>query len=149
MAVKTAKPYRDHYLIVEDDKGRQEFLLEKPTYAIGRDHKCDVRLNSQFVSRRHAILDRCLREDGTSFYRITDGDGQGKPSANGLLINGNKAVSHELRHGDEIVFGPQVFAIYQYRQRDVFPTSPHDDPYDITLIDPAMMEEEEETERRV
>jgi len=56
------------------------------------------------------------------------------------LINGSKLASHDLQHGDEIVFGPQAFAIYQYRQRDVFPTMPPDDPFDITLIDPAMMD---------
>lgn len=139
MAGKPAQPHKEHYLIVEDDKGRQEFHLKEPKYVIGRDNKCDIRLHSQFVSRRHATLLRCLELDGTAYYRIVDGDVGGKPSANGLLINTRKVPSHNLKHGDEIVFGPQVFAIYQYRQRDTFPTIPPDDPFDITLIDPHMM----------
>ena len=139
MAGKPAKPHKEHFLIIEDGKGRQEILLTHPAYALGREQKCDIRLNSQFVSRRHATLLRCLREDGSAYYKIVDGDAEGKTSANGLMINGHKLTSHELQHGDEIVFGPQVFAIYQYRQRDIFPTIPPDDPFDITLIDPAMM----------
>ncbi len=142
MAVKTAKPHKYHFLIVEDDKGRKEVLLKDPSYSIGRQKGCDIRLHSQFVSRRHATLLRCLGEDGSSYYRIVDGTPEGQQSANGLLINGTKATSQDLEHGDEIVFGPQVFAIYQYRQRDVFPTMPPDDPFDITLIDPAMMEDD-------
>jgi len=47
------------------------------------------------------------REDDTYFYRIVDGDSKGKPSANGMLINGRNP-SHDLKNADEIVFGPQV-----------------------------------------
>ena len=138
MAPKTAKLHKDHFFIVEDDKGRREVLLRDPCYSIGRQKECNILLHSQFVSRRHATLLRCLAEDGSSYYRIVDGTPEGPNSANGLLINGSKATDKDLEHGDEIVFGPQVFAIYQYRQRDVFPTMPPDDPFDITLIDPAM-----------
>lgn len=139
MAAKSAQPHKDHFLIVEDGKGRKEFLLENSVYSLGRDKKCDIHLHSQFVSRRHATLLRHLREDGYAYYQIIDGDSQGRVSANGLLINGRKVSSYDLKHGDQVVFGPQVFAIYQYRQRDTFPTMPSDDPFDITLIDPAMM----------
>ncbi len=140
MDLKTAKPHKDHFLIVEDDKGRKEVVLKDAFYSVGRQKECNIRLHSQFVSRHHATLIKRLRPDGTSYYRIIDGTPEGKQSANGLMINGSKLASHDLQHGDEIVFGPQVFAIYQYRQRDVFPTMPPDDPFDITLIDPAMMD---------
>lgn len=144
MTVKPAQPYHEHLLIIEDDRGRKGISLKEASYTIGRGQNCDIRLSSQFVSRHHATLLRRLRPDGTSYYRIVDGDGQGKTSVNGLLINGRKEDAHDLKHGDEVVFGPQVFAIYQLRQRDVFPTVPPDDPYDITLIDPAMMFEGED-----
>lgn len=145
MAGKSVLPQKDHFLIIEDDKGRQEICLEDPTYTMGRSPDCDIRLRSQFVSRYHATVYRRVREDGSSFYRIVDGDTEGKRSVNGLLINGVKQTAHDLQHGDEIVFGPQVFAIYQYRQRDQFPTLPSNDPFDITLIDPAMMDYDEDT----
>jgi pSer/pThr/pTyr-binding forkhead associated (FHA) protein len=139
MASKSAQPHKEHFLIIEDDKGTQQVLLKDSEYTLGRDKKCDICLHSHFVSRRHATLFKRLREDGNIYYHIIDGSPEGKLSANGLIINGRKLSSYDLKHGDEIVFGPQVIALYQYRQRDVFPTIPPDDPFDITLIDPAMM----------
>lgn len=138
MSVKTSPPEHEHILIVEDDNGRKEIILKEMSYSIGREKKCDIRLHSQFVSRRHATLSRQEDDKGTVYYQIADGDGEGKPSSNGLLINGRKLPSHQLKHKDEVVFGPKVFAIYQIRRRDPNPTDP--DPFDITLIDPAMME---------
>lgn len=128
----------NHLLIIEDDKGRKEVPLESKIYSIGRDQKSDIRLYSQFVSRRHATLVPYPREDGTYFYRIIDGDLQGRVSANGLLINGRKLKAHDLQDEDEIVFGPQVRAIYYILKRDSMPTVPPDE-FDITLISPGMM----------
>lgn len=145
MAGKSVLPQREHFLIIEDDKGRQEIILCEPEYTMGRAPDCKIRLRSQFVSRCHATLYRRVRQDGTSYYRIVDGDTEGKRSVNGLLVNGTKQTARDLQHGDEVVFGPQVFAIYQFRQRDKFPTLPNNDPFDITLIDPAMMDYDDDT----
>lgn len=145
MSDKAVRPQTEHFLIVEDDKGRREVLLTESSYSLGRSSECDIRLRSQFVSRHHATLIRCFRDDGESYYRIVDGDAQGKVSSNGLRINGRKLASYDLKHGDEVIFGPQVFAIYQYRHRDKFPTLPGNDPFDITLIDPAMMINDDDT----
>jgi pSer/pThr/pTyr-binding forkhead associated (FHA) protein len=60
----------NHLLIVEDDQGRKQFNLDAPVYLLGRDPGCDIRLFSQFVSRRHATLLRVSREDGTYYYRL-------------------------------------------------------------------------------
>ena len=155
MAVKSAKKDREHLFIVEDDKGKREVLLDKPVYSIGREKKCDIRLYSKLysssISRRHATLMRKSQEDGSVYYQIVDGDSQGKVSVNGLRINGAKLQSHNLTNGDEIVFAPQVLATYQLRgdvelpRRSALPTAPpSDDPYDITLIDPSMMDGDEE-----
>lgn len=133
-----AQQNQNHLLIIEDDQGRKEFELDGPVYSIGRDPRCDIRLFSQFVSRRHATLVRLPREDGSSYYRIVDGDSKGKPSANGLLINGRKLPAHDLKDEDEIVFGPQVRAIYYLLKRDTIPSGPVDE-YDVTLIGPNMM----------
>jgi len=141
MAATTPNNSHEHLLIVEDEKGRRSVTLSDDVYSIGRDRSCDIHLSSQFVSRRHATLKRDRRdEDGRIVYRILDGDGAGKPSVNGLVINGRKSADRVLEHGDEIVFGPQVFAIYQARQRDLATNAgTQEDPFDITLIDPAMM----------
>ncbi len=133
-----SQPKQNHLLIIEDDQGRKELTLDGPIYSIGRDPRCEIRLFSQFVSRRHATLVRLPRADGSSYYRIVDGDSKGKPSANGVLINGRKIPAHDLIDEDEIVFGPQVRAIYYLLQRDTIPSGPLDE-YDVTLIGPNMM----------
>ena len=138
-----AQSNSNHLLIIEDDKGRKEFPLEEAVYTIGRDPKCDIRLSSQFVSRRHATLVRRHREDGSPYYRIVDGNLKGKPSANGLLINGRKLQAHDLEDEDEVVFGPLVSAKYYLLKRDVVPTGPPDE-FDITLISPNMVGDPEE-----
>ncbi|MEB3337028.1 MAG: FHA domain-containing protein [Leptolyngbyaceae bacterium] len=133
----------NHILILEDDKGRRDFILNSPVYSMGRDPKCDIRLASQFVSRRHATLVQLPREDGTYYYRIVDGNLKGKPSANGLLINGRKLQAHNLQDQDEIVFGPQVRAVYYLLKQDTAATLPPDE-FDITLISPNMVGDPEE-----
>ncbi|MDJ0571407.1 MAG: FHA domain-containing protein [Pleurocapsa sp. MO_192.B19] len=143
MSVKPVKHREEHILIVTDGKGHREINLQDKTYSLGRGVKCNIVLQSQFVSRHHATLIRREEED-SNYYRIIDGDSEGKTSVNGLLVNGKKVRFHDLKHGDKVILGPQVEAVYQYREYDIFPTIPPDDPYDITLIDPAMIDVEEE-----
>lgn len=138
-----SEPHQNHLLIIEDNKGRREFTLNSPVYSIGRDPKCDIRLVSQFVSRRHATLVQLPNEDGGYYYRIVDGNLKGKPSANGLLINGRKLQAHDLEDEDRIVFGPNVQAVYYMLKRDAISTVPPDE-FDITLISPNMVGDPEE-----
>jgi len=141
-----AQTNESHLLIIEDDQGRKEFPLERPVYSIGRDKTCDIRLVSQFVSRRHATLVRLPRDDSSHryYYRIVDGDAKGKPSSNGIMINGRKMLAHDLKNEDEVVFGPQVRAIY-YLLRDTMRSGQTDSSeYDITLISPGMTEDMED-----
>jgi pSer/pThr/pTyr-binding forkhead associated (FHA) protein len=138
-----SEAHQSHLLIIEDDKGRREYALDGSCYSIGRDPKCDIRLISQFVSRRHATLVQLPNEDGTYYYRIVDGNLKGKPSSNGLMINGRKLQAHDLENEDEVIFGPQVRAIYYALRREEFKTTPPDD-FDITLISPNMVGDPED-----
>ena len=140
MAAKPAKHRQEHVLIVIDGKGQKEIILRELSYTLGRGSGCDIHLQSQFVSRHHATLFRRVNKDGEQYYRIIDGDSSGKISVNGLLVNERKVLFHDLKNGDKVIFGPQVSAVYQHRHYDIFPTIPPDDPFDITLIDPAMIE---------
>lgn len=142
MILKPVKHREEHILIVTDGKGRREIILTEESYSIGRGQQCKIVLQSQFVSRHHATLVRRQQEDEGNYYRIIDGDSDGKTSVNGLLINDKKVRFHDLQHGDKVIFGPQVNAVYEYREYDIFPTIPPDDPYDITLIDPSMIDDE-------
>lgn len=145
MSVQTNEN-QNHLLILEDDQGRKEFVLDRSVYSIGRDKTCDIRLVSQFVSRRHATLVRLPRDEKNHsyYYRIVDGDAKGKPSSNGLMINGRKLPAHDLKNEDEIVFGPQVRAIYYLLRDATRPGQTDSSEYDITLINPSMTEDLED-----
>lgn len=111
---ETDNPTHHHLLVVEDRDGRRTHTLSSPKYFIGRDLANDICLNSQFASRYHAMLLRVPAErSGNYYYRILDGDLEGKPSTNGLLINGQKATAHQLNTGDVISFGPDAKAVYR------------------------------------
>ncbi len=49
-----------------------------------------------------------------------------------------KYWTHDLKNQDEIIFGPQVRAIYYLLSRDTMPSLPTDE-FDVTLIGPNMM----------
>ncbi|MDJ0704815.1 MAG: FHA domain-containing protein [Leptolyngbyaceae cyanobacterium MO_188.B28] len=128
-----------HVLIVEDSKGRQEFILDSTVYSVGRDPRCDIRLDSQFVSRHHATLVQQSTDGDGCRYRIFDGNLEGKASVNGIMINGRRLKSHDLNNADEIVFGPQAKAFYFELQRDPTLVPVNLDEFDITLISPSGM----------
>ena len=143
----SSEPYQSHLLIVEDDNGRRGIVLDGSEYSIGRDPACDICLDSLFVSRRHATLLRLPNGDGTFSYRIVDGDLEGKRSSNGFLINGYRLRKHNLQNEDEVVFGPQVRAIYYLCHRDAVVTVPCDE-FDITLISPGMIGDADTIQRK-
>lgn len=101
------------FLVIEDDHGKRDLILERDQYQLGRDPKSDICLHSQFASRHHAIITRIFQPDGSYSYQITDGDLDGKASTNGLLINGQKYRTWMLKPEDVIVFGPKVRATYR------------------------------------
>ncbi|MEA5616451.1 FHA domain-containing protein [Cronbergia sp. UHCC 0137] len=142
----SAEPQENHLLIIEDDQGRKEFPLSNPVYSIGRDRNCNIRLMSQFVSRHHATLVRLPRPNNNNnyYYRIVDGDAKGKASSNGLMINGRKIPAHDLKNEDEIVFGPQVRAIYYFLENTEHLGQTDASEYDITLINPGMTDDFDE-----
>ena len=77
MTAKPVKHREEHILIITDGKGHREIHLQHETYSLGRGIQCSIVLQSQFVSRHHATLIKRSEEDG-NYYRIIDGDSQGK-----------------------------------------------------------------------
>jgi pSer/pThr/pTyr-binding forkhead associated (FHA) protein len=131
---------RNHLLVIEDSQGRREFKLSSPVYSLGRDPKCDLRLFSQYVSRRHATLVQ-LTDDYGTYYRLVDGNLKGKVSANGVRVNGRKVQAHDLTDGDAIVFGPEASATYYVLNQ--VETSPLYQDFETTLINLDMLEADE------
>ena len=70
--------------------------LNSSRMLIGRSELADVRIDSAFVSRYHALL---VRERGTDL--IID-----LGSTNGILLNGRRVVRATLKHRDLIQVGP-------------------------------------------
>ena len=102
-----------HILVIEDDQGKRISTLKAATCSIGRDSRNTIVLDSDLVSRQHAILLRITIPETTSYlFRIIDGNLQGKRSKNGLDVNGQHCLSHDLKHGDVVVFGGIAKATY-------------------------------------
>lgn len=79
-----------------------------------------VALKSGFASRYHATLMQHLHQRDICSYRIVDGNYQfvdgkliGKPSANGMWINGQTQEIDYLRDRNEIVLGA-VHIVYYF-----------------------------------
>lgn len=112
MLDKEKKPIQ-HWLLIEDNQGQRTVILEATTCTIGRDSTNSIVLHSMLVSRQHAILLRMTTPGtDTHFFRLIDGNLQGKRSTNGIAVNDQVCFSHDLKHGDLIVFGGNVNARY-------------------------------------
>lgn len=102
-----------HLLVIEDKQGKRVIKLEDSTCSIGRDSTNAIVLHSKLVSRQHAILLRiAIPETASYLFRLIDGNLQGDRSTNGIIINDQRCFSHDLKHGDVVVFGGDVKAIY-------------------------------------
>jgi pSer/pThr/pTyr-binding forkhead associated (FHA) protein len=100
-------------LIVTDNSGTRKMPLVEEKYTIGREADNQVCLNSDFVSRYHAVLVRISDRHRFITYRIVDGSITGKPSKNGIVLNALKQVSsHDLEDGDIVTFAPEVHILY-------------------------------------
>ncbi|MEI6442123.1 MAG: EAL domain-containing protein [Nostocales cyanobacterium ELA583] len=102
-----------HLLVVKDPKGQRTLPLLGATYSLGRDLRNAIVLHSNSVSRQHAILLRVTIPNTDEYgFRIIDGNFQGKKSTNGLYINGNKCLFHNLQNEDTIIFDKNTQAKY-------------------------------------
>ena len=81
------------------------YALAEPEAVIGRSSRCDIQLNDDRVSSRHAELVR-----RGSRYRIYD-----LGSANGTLVNAQRVDEIDLRDGDLIQVG---FTVFRYISGD-------------------------------
>jgi diguanylate cyclase (GGDEF)-like protein/PAS domain S-box-containing protein len=105
-AFKERREGEYHLLSIQDKQERKILLLESSSYSIGRHKANSIVLNSSEISRHHASLIRILNPKTKKYYfRIVDGDLNGKPSLNGFIVNNNRCRTHDLEDGDIISFG--------------------------------------------
>ena len=104
--------------IVQGRPHGQQLCFPQGEYLVGRGAECQVRPNSEWVSRQH-----CLLRVTAAAASIRD-----LGSRNGTLLNGTPLTcEHNLRSGDRVEVGPLVFEV----QFD--PTPSENDPARETL----------------
>jgi pSer/pThr/pTyr-binding forkhead associated (FHA) protein len=80
---------------LEPLEGGADIPLNRPLTLVGRHSDCDVRLESQRVSRHHCCL--AMMCDGVAVRDLG--------STNGTRINGRRITEGWLRPGDELTIG--------------------------------------------
>lgn len=115
-------PLTKHIFIIEDRTSRRTIALEDGQYTIGRHTKNEIVVSSNQASRYHATLVRKVNSQTQDHsYWILDGTLEGCKSQNGIYVNGEKCLIHELKDGDLINFGCEVNASY-HQISNVFDT---------------------------
>jgi chromosome segregation ATPase len=91
-------------LVGESDGQEVRFPLFKDRLTIGRTAHNDIQLNTQCISRRHAVI---LTENGST--KIVDWG-----SKNGVFINERRVAEQILKNGDVVMIGTTGF---RYEER--------------------------------
>lgn len=112
MPVSRQETSEHHMLIIHDGAGRRVVQLEDVAYSVGRDASNAIVVDGPSISRQHALLVRLPVPNEGYRYRVLDGNSEGKASANGVYINGERKSMHELNKGDIVRFGKEIKATY-------------------------------------
>ena len=95
----------------------KNFEINKKKFFIGRNPKCDVPVNDDDVSRRHARVE--MTTQGIIIYDLG--------STNGTLVNGMKIKKHTLQDGDRIQVGS--FTILKFNFLDALENTFNEELY--------------------
>jgi pSer/pThr/pTyr-binding forkhead associated (FHA) protein len=96
--------------------GNPEIPLDRPLLLVGRDPRCDARIDSSRVSRVHCYLAR--HRDGVAVRDLG--------STNGIRINGLRVGAGLLRDGDLLSVGEFQYRLEVDRQAGLTCPSPRD-----------------------
>lgn len=94
--------------------------ISSGSFCIGRHPSCDYHVNDDSVSRRHGVIER---KNGS--YYVSD-----LGSTNGVFVNENRIDSWELKAGDRIRMGNQIFKFL-----DQFEAQYHETVYTMMTCD--------------
>jgi two-component system cell cycle response regulator len=103
------------------DMGKR-FLLDRAEFVLGRGTDCDIQVDRDSVSRRHA---RVFRDD-TSWVAEDLG------STNGSYVNDQPVTKANLRDGDFLKIGAAIFKFLTGANVEV---SYHEEIYRMTIVD--------------
>ena len=89
--------------VVKGKPQGQILQFPKGEFMFGRGPECDVRPNSDLISRQHCLLQ--ITDDGASIRDVG--------SRNGTLVNGQLVIgARKLMEGDTVQLGPLVLEIH-------------------------------------
>jgi diguanylate cyclase (GGDEF)-like protein len=91
-------PLKGYLTVINGANPGRMYPLNTPTITVGRDAECEIRLESESVSRKHA---RLVRHGGQ--YTLED-----LGSTNGTWVDGAPASPQPLKSGARIRFGNEV-----------------------------------------
>ncbi len=90
---------------VTDSGAGIKLTINKKQIEFGRDEDCDVSLDDDLVSQRHATLEVVLTSDENRIEYIL----QDKSSTNHTYVNGESIDQRHLKNGDVIRIGKNNF----------------------------------------
>jgi pSer/pThr/pTyr-binding forkhead associated (FHA) protein len=76
-----------------------EHILDNPKVRLGRGPEVEFEFDDSAMSREHAVFEFA---DGAFVLRDAG-------STNGIRVNGERSMAHELDHGDRLEIGEHVF----------------------------------------
>jgi pSer/pThr/pTyr-binding forkhead associated (FHA) protein len=82
-------------ILTHDGQTIRDLTIDKPRIIIGRSDHNDLRVNSRFVSRNHAML---IRNGNATFLMDLN-------STNGTIVNSRRISNQVLMHNDIISLG--------------------------------------------
>jgi pSer/pThr/pTyr-binding forkhead associated (FHA) protein len=89
-----------------------EFILDDPKIRLGRGPEVEFEFEDSAMSREHAIFEFA---DGAFVLRDAG-------STNGIRVNGERLMAHELDHGDRLEIGEHVFQFLIENREQTPPT---------------------------
>jgi two-component system cell cycle response regulator len=97
---------RAAYLIVINGRSvGKMYKVQNDRTFIGRAPDCDVLVDDEGVSRRHAYIQR-----GVEAYEVVDNN-----STNGIFINGQRVRGHALKDGDRLQVGSSTILKFSFQ----------------------------------
>ncbi len=85
-----------------------EITLEQGSWLIGRRPDCDIRVDDDTVSGRHAVV---TARPSAYMEGLLDVHVEDQGSTNGTLVNGKKVKRHMLKHGEVVKIGDHDFTL--------------------------------------
>lgn len=97
-------PKMEHEALLIDRRAQRNYELTRPEMRLGRAAENEIKLDSEKISRRHALV----MLEGDTFYI------QDLGSANGTFVNGKQVRERVALHtGDEVRLGDQILLFNQ------------------------------------